>query len=163
MTIEKMKVVSLDYKLTLDTSDGELVEQTHGSKPLQFIFGIGQMIPSFEENLENLGTGDKFAFLLNAEDAYGLLDEQAIISVPIENFADENGTVNRDLLKVGEMIYMQDQSGQKYQGVITEVKLETATVDFNHPMAGKNLFFEGEIIEVREPTESELDHGHVHE
>jgi FKBP-type peptidyl-prolyl cis-trans isomerase SlyD len=140
-----------------------LVEQTHDSKPLQFIFGIGQMIPSFEENLEEMVAGDSFAFLLNAQDAYGEFDENYIINVPIENFADESGNVDRDKLKVGEMIQMQDQSGNSYQGFIKEMKLEGVIVDFNHPMAGKNLYFQGEILEVREPSESEQDHGHVHE
>ena len=163
MKIEKNKVVSLDYKLTLDSATGELVEETHGSNPLQFIFGVGMMIPSFEENLENMVAGDSFSFLLTAGNAYGELNQEAIISLPIENFADESGNVDRDRIKVEEMIRMQDQAGQSYQGIIKEVKLESVTVDFNHPMAGKNLYFQGEILEVREPTESELDHGHVHE
>ena len=163
MKVEKMKVVSLDYKLTLDKKDGELVEQTHGNKPLKFIFGIGMMIPSFEDNLENLKAGDAFSFLLDAENAYGELNEEAILKLPIENFADGEGQVDRDKLKINEMVQMQDQSGNSYQGFIKEIKLDSVTVDFNHPMAGKNLFFEGEILEVREPTESELDHGHVHE
>ncbi|MBK8701695.1 MAG: peptidylprolyl isomerase [Saprospiraceae bacterium] len=162
MTIQQNAVVSLHYALKEGSAEGELIEETFGGEPLQFIFGVGQMISGFEQNLSGKNAGDSYSFLLSPEEAYGPLDQEAIVEVPIDNFADENGQVNRDFLIVGAPIHMSDEDGHNYRGIIDEVKLQTVLVNFNHPMAGKSLHFSGEIIEVREATESELDHGHVH-
>ena len=86
MAIEKHQVVILDYKLQDGSAEGELIEETYGSKPLSFIFGIGQMIPAFEENLEEKSQGDSFSFLIKAENGYGLYDENAVIDFPLEQF-----------------------------------------------------------------------------
>ncbi|MFM2393328.1 MAG: hypothetical protein RLZZ546_1310, partial [Bacteroidota bacterium] len=94
--------------------------------------------------------------------AYGDINEDDIVTVPIENFADTSGQVDRDQLQVGAPIYMTDDHGHQFAGMIREVKLDKVVVDFNHPMAGQQLHFSGEIIDIRQATESELDHGHVH-
>jgi FKBP-type peptidyl-prolyl cis-trans isomerase SlyD len=162
MQISKNKVVSLHYRLTEEGPQGQLIEETYTSDPLQFIYGIGMMIPSFEENLESLSGGDTFSFTLNPEDAYGAYEEEAVIEIPISSFEDENGQVDRDRLQVGSPLQMMDQQGRAYHGVVLEPRLESIVVDFNHPMAGRTLHFTGEIITVRDATPSELDHGHVH-
>jgi FKBP-type peptidyl-prolyl cis-trans isomerase SlyD len=162
MHIQKHHVVSVHYKLTEDTASGELIEETFGSEPLSFIFGVGMMLPSFEGNLENKIVGDSFAFTLAPEEAYGEYEEQAVVEIPISSFADANGEIDRSKLLQGAPLTMHDHEGRAYRGVVAEPKLESIVVDFNHPMSGRTLHFMGEVIEVRPATESELDHGHVH-
>jgi FKBP-type peptidyl-prolyl cis-trans isomerase SlyD len=162
MSIEKNNVVVLDYKLQNGGADGDLIEETYGTDPLSFIYGIGQMIPAFEENLEQKSQGDAFSFLIKAEEGYGVHDENAVLDLPIEQFA-VDGNIDRDQLQPGSPIRMQDTEGATYQGKILGVSIQHVKVDFNHPMAGVDLYFSGEIRTIREATDSELDHGHVHE
>lgn len=162
MTIQKNHVVSLHYRLTEDDASGELIEETYNAEPLAFIFGVGMMLPSFEENLENMVLGDTFSFTLSPEDAYGLYEEEAVVEIPIQNFADQDGNIDRSKLLAGAPLTMRDHEGRSFHGVVTEPKIESIVVDFNHPMSGRTLHFTGEITEVRPATASELDHGHVH-
>jgi FKBP-type peptidyl-prolyl cis-trans isomerase SlyD len=161
MKITKNSAVIVDYKLQKDDENGELIEQTHGTQPLSFIFGIGQMIPGFEANLLGQEEGASLAFPIPAAQAYGVQEKEAIIEVPIQSFTGPDGNIPDNIVE-GQMINMQDKSGQSYQGRITQRKLDKVTVDFNHPMAGVNLYFSVEIKTVREATQSELDHGHLH-
>ncbi len=162
MAIEKNQVVVLHYKLQEENEEGELVESTFDAEPLRFIFGIGQMIPAFEDNLEQKGEGDEFAFSILAEDAYGLYDDRAVTNIPVSEFA-VDGKVDPEAIVLGRPIGLQDQQGNTYEGVIVEANEESVKIDFNHPMAGIDLYFTGKILTIREATESELDHGHVHE
>ena len=161
MNIQKNQVVTLHYTLTEDTSDGELIEETYNAEPLAFIFGVGMMLPSFEEYLEGKVAGDSFSFTLEPENAYGEYEEQAVVEIPIGSFADENGNIDRSKLIPGAPLTMHDQEGRGYRGVVQEAKIEAIIVDFNHPMSGHTLHFKGEILEVRPATATELDHGHV--
>jgi len=102
------------------------------------------------------------AFQVPSEDAYGEYQDEALIDLAIQNL-EVDGKVDFDNLKTGKMITMQDTQGGVHHGMIKKVGLEQVQVDFNHPMAGQDLFFTVNIREVREATESELDHGHVHE
>ncbi|MCE2789118.1 MAG: peptidylprolyl isomerase [Saprospiraceae bacterium] len=162
MLIEKHQVVSLHYKLTEDTASGELIEETYGAEPLTFIYGIGMMLPAFENHLESKVAGDGFAFTLEPGDAYGEYEEQAVVEIPISSFADAEGNIDRSKLLQGAPLTMHDHEGRTYNGVVAEPKIESIVVDFNHPMSGRTLHFAGEIVEVRPATASELDHGHVH-
>jgi FKBP-type peptidyl-prolyl cis-trans isomerase SlyD len=162
MAIKKNQVVVLHYKLQEENAEGELVESTFESEPLQFIYGIGQMIPAFEGNLEQKSEGDDFAFGIEAEEAYGLYDEQAVANIPMSEFA-VDGKVDPESIELGRSLGLQDAQGNSYQGIIVETDEESVTVDFNHPMAGIDLYFTGKIVSIREATASELDHGHVHE
>lgn len=157
MTISEQKVVALMYELKLNDANGEFVEKTEEGNPLVFLYGAGQMIPDFEKNIEGMKTGDEFAFGIVAEKAYGELDPEAFVTIPKNVFADVD-----DMLKVGATIPMRNNHGHLLQGLVKEVSLEEVVMDFNHPMAGKNLYFTGTIGEVREATQEEMDHGHVH-
>jgi FKBP-type peptidyl-prolyl cis-trans isomerase SlyD len=161
MRIQKDTVVTLDYKLQRDNGEGDMIEQTHDSQPLKFIFGKGQMLPDFESNIEGKVVGESFSFGIGAANAYGEWDERAIIDIPIQNFAQADGSIP-DSLKNGQMIKLQDQSGQSYNAKIVERGLEKVKVDLNHPMAGVDLYFTIDVREVRDATSEELDHGHVH-
>lgn len=162
MKIQKNQVVTLHYKLTEDDASGEMIEQTYGSEPLTFIYGVGMMLPSFEGHLEDKIASDTFSFTLTPEDAYGDYEDEAVVEIPMSNFTTENGDIDRAKLVPGAPLSMQDQHGRSYSGVIQEVKTEGIVVDFNHPMSGHTLHFTGEILEVRPATPSELSHGHVH-
>lgn len=153
-------VVSISYQLTEKGSD-VLVEKVTADDPFVFLMGAGNLLEAFEQQLTGLSVGDTFDFILESEDAYGPVDENAIVKVPVEAFF-INGKFADDLVVVGKPIRMQDQHGNPLIGTVKERGLENVTIDFNHPMAGKALHFRGEILAIRPATEEELDHGHVH-
>ena len=163
MSISKNKVVTLHYTLREGSADGPMIEETIGKNPLSFIYGIGQMIPGFEVNLENKEEGTDYAFLLDPENAYGVIEPKAIVDIPKNNFADPEGKIDEEGVKVGKPVTMKNPDGRTYQGTIIEEKGESIVVDFNHPMAGKSLHFSGTVITVRDASPEELDHGHVHD
>lgn len=161
MTISNNKVVSLIYELKRDNAQGETIEVTDKNSPLVFLYGAGNMLPKFEQNLENLKVNDTFTFTLDAEDAYGQVINEAIIDLPIDIFKVE-GKIDPDMLRVGNIIPMQDNQGNPLEGKVIGVDEETVKMDFNHPMAGQNLHFTGSIIDLRDATSEEINHGHVH-
>lgn len=161
MEITKEKVVSITYELRKDEKNGELVEKVTSDNPLTFIYGTGGMLPKFEENLSGLNSGDEFNFGLSSEDAYGPVIENAIVDVPIDVFKVE-GQIDNNILKLGNLVPMMDNTGNRLNGKVIEIKEAAVTMDFNHPMAGKDLFFTGQVTEVRDATDEELSHGHVH-
>lgn len=153
-------VVSISYQLTEKGSD-VLVEKVTADDPFVFLMGAGNLLEAFEQQLTGLSVGDTFDFILESEEAYGPVDENAIVKVPVEAFF-INGKFAEDLVVVGKPIRMQDQYGNPLIGTVIERGLENVTIDFNHPMAGKALHFRGEILAIRPATEEELEHGHVH-
>ncbi len=159
--IAKNKVVTLNYRLFEDNKDGKKVEETYGGKPLEFIYGVGMMLPKFEEYLLNLKKDDKFSFTLAPNEAYGERDEKAIFDLDKKMF-EIDGKVEKDLLKVGNVIPMQDNNGNRLDGIILEINDDKVKMDFNPMMAGKTLHFEGDIVDVRDASPEELEHGHVH-
>jgi FKBP-type peptidyl-prolyl cis-trans isomerase SlyD len=161
MTIEQNKVVTVHYILNEGTADGQLVESTNGGEPLAFIYGVGMMIPAFEANLAGLSIGDTFAFGIPAAEAYGVYDDTALVEVPKQIFEHE-GSIPDGLLEVGNVLPLQDQEGNRLQGMVAHVGDESVKLDFNHPMAGVDLFFTGHVEGVRDAEPSELEHGHVH-
>jgi FKBP-type peptidyl-prolyl cis-trans isomerase SlyD len=161
MIVSKDKVVSLTYELRLDSPKGEVVESLNNDSPLIFIYGSGNLLPKFEDNINGLKIGDRFDFNLTATDAYGEVNNEAIVSVPISAFS-INGNIDHDMLLIGNKIPMQDSSGNKLTGIVKEVSDQAVEMDFNHPLAGNHLFFNGEITDIREATEEEMTHGHAH-
>jgi len=161
MKIANQSVVSLSYILKQDNSNGAVIEIANETEPLVFIYGIGQMLPKFEENLNTLETGDVFEFTLASGDAYGEYESDAIIDLDKEIFSID-GVVNEELLTIGNLIPMRDNQGNMLQGKVVSVIQDVVKMDFNHPMAGKNLHFTGKILNVRAASQDELDHGHVH-
>ena len=158
MNISKNKVVSLSYELHVDGRDGEIIETVNADRPLVFLFGANSLVPGFERNVENLKTGDKFAFLLACEDAYGPALEDAVVEIPITAFV-VDGEIDHEMLFEGNAIPMTDHQGNRLNGVVVEVKGDTVVMDFNHPLAGDNLFFSGMVVDVREATPEELERG----
>ncbi len=161
MVIETNKVVSVHYTLTEGTAEGQLVESTQGRDPLMFIYGVGMMLPEFERNLQGLKAGDNFAFSIAAAEAYGEYDNNALVEVP-KNIFEQDGKIPDGLLEVGNMLPLQDQDGNRLDGMVAWVGLDKVKLDFNHPMAGVDLFFTGHVEALRDADANELAHGHVH-
>ncbi|MBV6655568.1 MAG: FKBP-type peptidyl-prolyl cis-trans isomerase [Mameliella sp.] len=161
MKIDKHTVVTLHYRLQEKSAEGDLVEETFGGDPLVFLNGVGAMIPKFEEELSGMEKGDTFAFGIPSADAYGDYDPEAIAPIPVAAFV-VDGQRADDLLQVGRVIPMRDDDGNQLIGTIMEIGEEEVKMNFNHPMAGVDLYFSGTIEDVREATPSEIDHGHVH-
>lgn len=161
MQISNNKVVTLTYTLS-DHITGEQIEQTTQESPLTFLYGVGGMIPEFEEKLAGKTTGAHFDFHILAANAYGEQDPQHIVMLPANIFHDENGVFDEEMFKVGNMVPMSDSDGNQLRGRILELTEENVKMDFNHPLAGTDLHFEGTVLEVREAEEPELAHGHAH-
>ena len=158
MKVEKNRVVSLSYELKVKA---QTVENVGADAPLQFLFGTGNLLPKFEENLDGLKLNDDFDFHLKSNDAYGAVNKDAIVDVPIKAF-EVDGKIDQELLKVGNHVPMLDQSGNRLNGLVIQIDTEFVTMDFNHPLAGDDLHFNGRIVEIREATSDELEHGHGH-
>lgn len=152
------KVVSLAYTLMLNS--GELADEATTDEPLVFIHGIGQTLAAFDEQINGLTVGDAFSFTLSAEDGYGESGPNYIVEIPKSIFVGPD--VPDDILEIGATLPMQDEEGNPMDGIVLEIGEDTVTMDFNHPLAGEALGFSGTILEVRDATEEELDHGHVH-
>ena len=152
------KQINLNYNLRNDNAEGEMIESTYASKPISFVFGKGKMIPKFEANIAGLNEGDSFEFIIKSVDAYGAVQEGAVIDIPLNTF-EADGQVDYNMIKVGNSIPMQDSQGQRMNGLVMEVTEQNVKMDFNHPLAGRDLHFEGEILAVTEPV-MELAHEH---
>lgn len=163
MKIADEKVVSVNYHLTASKNNGpeELVEQTTPDRPFVFLFGMGQLLPDFERALDGKEKGDKFDFRIKAENGYGKVEQDYVVKVNKEAFI-VDGKFDDERIKLGEDIAMHDQDGNQLIGKVMEIGIEHVTMDFNHPLAGHDLHFVGEVLDVREATKEELEHGHVH-
>jgi len=161
MNISKNKVVSLTYTLRLDNASGEIVQQVDATNPLVFLFGHGQLLPKFEDQIDNKVVGDAYEMTLAPQDAYGVREQEAIVDLPIDIFVLE-GELQEDMIAIGNTVHLRNQDGMPLSGVVMNRGLETVTVDLNHPLADKTLHFSGEVIAVREATADEISHGHVH-
>ena len=153
MKIEQNKVASIDYTLTNDL--GEVLASSSGREPLAYLHGVGGLIPGLEKELEGKVKGDKLVAIIAPDQAYGVRSEEMVQEIPLENF-DNAGEV-----KVGAQF--QVQNGEHVHiATVTAVGDKSATVDMNHPLADETLHFDVEVMDVREPTKEELEHGHVH-
>ena len=158
MQITPEKVVSVTYTLTLN--NGAIAHEADQQRPILCIQGVGQTLPAFDDALHGLTAGDVFNFSLTAEQAYGMPNDSWIVEIPKNIF--EGPEVPSDILELGAILPMQDQDGNPMDGKIVEIGDTVVKMDFNHPLAGEGLNFSGKIIEVRDASAEELDHGHVH-
>lgn len=161
MSISKNMVVSITYALRLDNAGGELVQQVDNTNPLVFLFGYGQLLPKFEENLLGKSSGDNYEMTLSPEDGYGVREEQAVVDIPLDVFM-VDGKLAEDMITVGNTVHLRNQDGMPLSGIVLKRSLEFVTVDFNHPLADKTLHFTGTVLDIREATADEIAHGHVH-
>lgn len=156
MTIAKDKMVSVTYELKLDGKNGDVFEKAGNENPLIFLYGSGMMLPAFENGLSDKNTNDTFEISIAAADAYGEVNEEAIVDLP-KNIFMVDGKVDEELITPGNSVPMMSTSGQRMEGLVVSVDEKTVKMDFNHPLAGEDLYFTGEILEVRDATTEELN------
>lgn len=162
MKVGKNKVVTLTYELRLNDKTGEIIQTIEKDRPFVHLFGVGTLLPAFEENLDGLTAGDEFGFHLPSEKAYGESSDDGIVELEKKLF-EIDGQFDEEIFAIGKMVAMQDENGHPIDGRVLAVKDSTVVMDFNHPLAGQDLYFSGQIIEVREASDEEVSHGHVHD
>ncbi|MBW8012765.1 MAG: peptidylprolyl isomerase [Chloroflexi bacterium] len=146
-------VISLDYTLSVD---GEVLDSSEDEGPIVFLQGHGNIIPGLEKELVGLAVGENKEVTVTPKDGYGEQDSEEIKDIPLSEFPEEIP------LKDGIELKVKDDEGVEMYGKIVSVGEETVEMDFNHPLAGKTLQFSVKLIELRDATQEELAHGHVH-
>ena len=158
MEITANKSVSAEYELYVDgETEGELelMERATSEQPLSFIYGVGMMLPKFEENIFGLATGDKFDFTIENEDAYGPYEDENVLDLDRSIF-EIDGKLDEEVVFEGNVVPLMDNEGHRINAQVVEVTDTHVKVDLNHPLAGETLHFKGSILEVREASEKEL-------
>lgn len=154
MTIAANKVVTFHYEVA-DSDSGQVIDSSAGGDPLTYLHGAQNIIPGLEDALEGKAVGDALEVTIEAADAYGERSDDRVQQVPREAFAEI------DKVEAGMTVTAQTESGP-VNLVVTEVGEETITVDANHPLAGKDLKFNVTVEAVRDASDEEVEHGHVH-
>lgn len=152
MNISKDSVVTLHY--TLKDDKDQTLDSSQGGEPLVYLHGSRNIIPGLEEALEGKKQGDKFKVTIPSEKAYGPYQDQMVQAIPKSQFPQQD-------LQAGMRFQAHTPNGPVILTVV-EVKENEVVVDGNHPLAGQNLHFDLEVAGVRQATEEELSHGHVH-
>ena len=152
MKVENGKTVFVDYKLTVD---GAIADKSQPGQQLQFICGMGMLLPKFEAAVMDKEPGESVSFTLEAKDGYGEIIPEAVVELPKTVFM-MDGKIAEEILFVGSQIPMATAEGQPMMGVVKEVKEESVMMDFNHPMAGKTLNFDVTVVDVRETSPEDL-------
>ena len=151
--IAQNSVVSLDYTLTNDT--GEVLDKSENGQ-FVYLHGSNSIIPGLENALAEKSLNDQFKITIEAEDAYGLKDENKKQVVGREMFEADSP------IEVGVQFHAQSPEGEMLVITVTEVDGDQITIDGNHPLAGERLHFDVTVKDVRDATEEEISHGHVH-
>ena len=151
------KYITVAYSLYTDNSEGvhELVEQAPVEHPFQFITELGVALEAFEAKLKDLNAGDEFDFTLSVDEAYGPYEQEHVIELPKSTFM-LNGRFQNDVIFEGAVIPLVNADGNRFQGLVLEVKEEVVIIDLNHPLAGKELHFKGSVVTSREATDAEV-------
>ena len=143
------KYIAVAYELYVtEDGDKELVEKAPAERPFRFISGLGTTLERFENELKGLNKGDRFEFTIPVGEAYGEYDEENTRELPKSLF-EIDGKFDSERIAEGNIVPMMNADGQRFNGTVTEVKKETVVMDFNHPLAGKDLTFVGEVTESR--------------
>jgi len=153
MQIEQNSVVTLHY--TLKDNDGNVIDQSDDGSFL-YLHGAMNIIPGLENALAGKSAGDEISVKVSPEEGYGEKDPQRIQEVPKEMFE------NADQIQPGVQFHAQSPDGQAVVVTVVEVKDDAVVIDGNHALAGMDLNFEVKVVDVREASEEEIQHGHVH-
>lgn len=156
MKISENKYVTLSYDLNVgEGEERELMEQATAERPMEFIFGTNSMLEAFEKQLEGLSKGDTFSFQLTPEEAYGDYDDSKIVELPKHIF-EIDGKIDDQVLFEGNTVPMMDSSGNRLSGSVVSIADDVVTMDFNHPLAGETMHFEGAVTGVRDASAEEI-------
>lgn len=157
MTVDKVQnnvVVLMEYTLHVDNQE---IDSSKGQDPLQFLVGHGNIISGLEREMIGMQVGDSKDVVIQPVDGYGEFDEEAFMSVP-------RGAFPKDIpVEEGTELTVRDDAGQARYARIDAIDGDNVTLNFNHPLAGDELHFSVKVVGLREPTEEELEHGHVHQ
>lgn len=156
MKISEGKFVVLNYRLTENNPEGELLEETSNEEPFEFIYKMEPLLEDFENALEGKSAGDSFEVTIPHEKAYGPFDDENVVELPKSTFI-VDGEIDDELLEEGEVLPLKDDEGNEIMGVIIEVLKNHVVMDLNHPLAGVDLHFEGEIVKVSHPPHQDLN------
>jgi FKBP-type peptidyl-prolyl cis-trans isomerase SlyD len=153
-TVQNNKVVSMEYTLHVDNEE---IDSSKDQDPLQFLVGHGNIISGLEREMIGMKVGESKDVVIAPADGYGEYDENAFMDVP-------RGAFPTDMpVEEGAELTVRDDAGQARYARIDAVDGDTITLNFNHPLAGDELHFNIKVVDLREPTAEELEHGHVHQ
>ena len=153
-TIQDDVVVSLEYTLHVE---GEIVDSTGEDEHIQFIQGHGQIVPGLESQIYGMSSGESKEVTVPPEEAYGVLDEDALGTVPRDEFPPDMP------LEKGVALQLRDEDGEVFDAYVESVDKKSVEINLNHPLAGKELHFSVKVLDLRPATEDEIAHGHVHD
>jgi len=151
--VENNLVVSMDYELKVENS---IVDYSEEGDPIVFLQGHGNIIPGLEKAIQGMKVGESKTVQVKAAEAYGEYEADNFIEVPKSEFPAEIP------LEIGTEIGVNDENGEELSAYIEEIDVDKITLNFNHPLAGKDLEFKVKIVDIREATAEELEHGHIH-
>jgi FKBP-type peptidyl-prolyl cis-trans isomerase SlyD len=153
MKIAKHSVVTMHY--TLKNQEGMVLDSSQGREPLVYLHGVGGLIPGLEMELNDKTTGDKVTAVIAPQDAYGEIRKDMLHIVPKSAFQGE------EELMEGMQVQLDTEHGPQI-AVVAKIAGDEVTLDLNHPLAGMTLYFDVEIMGVRDAEKEEISHGHVH-
>ena len=143
--VERTSLVEVAYTLRADGPKGEELETCTEEAPFVFRMGGEEALEAFEQRLLGKKAGEPFSFVIACEDAYGDETEEAIVALPKKTFM-VDGKIDEEVMKPGEVVPPEDDEGNELIGVVVELEGDVVHVDFNHPLAGLDLHFEGVIV-----------------
>lgn len=155
MKVEEHAVVLIHYVLT--NNDKEVLDSSEGQEPLAYLHGTGHLIPGLEAQLLGKAAGDQLDVTVQPNDGYGEFNEELVQTVSSDVF---DGV---DAIEPGMQFQTSNDDGSGGETItVINVENDEVTIDGNHPLAGVTLHFAVDIVNVREATAEELEHGHVH-
>jgi FKBP-type peptidyl-prolyl cis-trans isomerase SlyD len=154
MAIGPNKVVTLNF--TLKDEEGNVIESTENAEPFHFLSGNNQILPKLEEAVDGMPVGSKKNVVIGCPDAYGEYNEKAIRLAKRADFPQDAR------IEIGRDYQVNTKDGKYMSFTITKIEGDNITIDFNHPLAGKNLEFDLELVDVRDASPDEIEHGHAH-
>jgi FKBP-type peptidyl-prolyl cis-trans isomerase SlyD len=152
-SVKDGQIVSMEYTLRVE---GEVIDSSEGGAPLEYLQGAGNIIPGLEQAMNGMKIGESKQVTVAAADGYGEADEEAFVAVPREHFPEHIPA------EVGIELQVQNEQGQTMHARIEKVSESEITLNFNHPLAGKELKFDVKVVGLRDATEEEMEHGHAH-
>jgi len=146
-------VVAMDYSLSVD---GKVIDSSAEREPLEFLQGHGNIIPGLEREILGMKIAESKEVVVSPTEGYGETEEDAFMEVPTNQFPE---TIP---IEVGTEIQIENEEGEPAYARIDKIENNVALLNFNHPLAGKELHFSIKIVSLRDPSEEEIKHGHVH-
>ncbi len=148
--------ITVAYKMyAIEEGEKDLIEEATLEHPFQFISGLMSTLDMFENEIVNLKKGDKFDFTIPCEDAYGEFNDEHVLELAKQIF-EIDGKFDAEMIKEGNLVPLMDSEGRRLNGTVMEVKEDIVVMDMNHPLAGADLNFVGEVVENRPATNEEI-------